>query len=170
MAAWRGGFATRSRLEWAKRVQNNTEWEVKAMEAAATIATAYHDFLKPRARDLGRCCCEWRSLSFSALLQLCAAVRLRLLVATTASSTPLRWLRLTWRFCFELTRRAQLGRGFWFSRFLCSAGSLCSWLWSTFSQEWVAKHVGLFSYHACPTASCKQYSGGAVVLGCEQCS
>ena len=37
-----------SRLEWAKRVQNNTEWEVKAMEAAATIATAYHDFLKTK--------------------------------------------------------------------------------------------------------------------------
>ena len=37
-----------SRLEWANRVQNNTEWEVKAMEAAATIATAYHDFLKTK--------------------------------------------------------------------------------------------------------------------------
>ena len=146
-----------SRLEWANRVQNNTEWEVKAMEAAATIATAYHDFLNATS---GKCFCEWRSLSFSALLQLCAAMWLRLLVATTASSTPLQWLRLTWR-RFELTRRAQLRRGFRFSRFLCSAVSLCSWLWSTFSQEWVAKHVGLFSYHACLTASLS-----AVLLRC----
>ena len=38
-----------SRLEWANRVQNNTEWKVKAMEAAATIATAYHDFLKTKS-------------------------------------------------------------------------------------------------------------------------
>ena len=37
-----------SRLEWANRVQNNTEWEVQAMEAAATIATAYHNFLKTK--------------------------------------------------------------------------------------------------------------------------
>ena len=31
---------------WAALVQENTEWEVQAMEAAATIATAYHNFLR----------------------------------------------------------------------------------------------------------------------------
>ena len=36
------------RLAWAQLVASNTEWEVKAMEAAATIATAYHDFLKTK--------------------------------------------------------------------------------------------------------------------------
>ena len=34
------------RQVWAALVQENTEWEVQAMEAAATIATAYHNFLR----------------------------------------------------------------------------------------------------------------------------
>ena len=37
-----------SRLAWARLVQNNTEWEVKAIEAAASIATAYHNHLRTK--------------------------------------------------------------------------------------------------------------------------
>ena len=35
-------------LAWAQLVRSNTEWEARAMRAAASIATAYHSYLKTK--------------------------------------------------------------------------------------------------------------------------
>ena len=41
-------LAGSQRLEWAQLVKSNTEWEARAMRAAASIAKAYHAYLKTK--------------------------------------------------------------------------------------------------------------------------
>ena len=63
------------RQAWAALVQENTEWEVQAMEAAATVATAYHNFLRTQGtRPRGTGLCRWWRLTCPELLLWLAAL------------------------------------------------------------------------------------------------